>query len=328
MADVNPGAEAQTFTNVSDNARDAAEGILDELDSMSDAQFNEAHGWSEPSAEEREAELMDLGLADEQTAPLVESEEVTGSSPGSGPPSPAPAPQLDPTQQMMAAMLQRMDAQQQAFERTLQQLAPKPPAPTPVDPLADMPPELRAEVEKNPQLKLFTEWMTKKAATPAEQYKQDFERRIAEAQQQREVQRYETEADSVANGILGANFDFSKNPGFKNQAADAIRDWALSLSHAHGGTPAQYMEPLKNVVNGLVASQMVALNSKAKASVAQRQPGSVARPQAAGPAIPSFQNRTPTDAEARAAGYKSAMDAALDGDRRVHQMWAKQARGK
>lgn len=279
------------------------------------------------------ADFPNVKLADSPDAEApgasLESAGVTDDSPGSGAPSAPPAPQLDANQQFMATMFAQMQAQaqaqQQAFQAALAQLAPKPTEPAPVDPFADMPKELRAEIEQNPALKAYTEYMAKKAQTPAEQFKQEFEERIQKAQQEREAVRYAQEAEAAAKAVLSQGFALEGQDAAI--VADGLRDMALTLSHVHGGAPAQYQKALDRIINTAVNGRIKHLNSQAAAKVAQRAPAPN-RPQVAPQAIPpAAANREPTLEEIRAAGYRSAFEAGLDGDKRIIELRARRGRG-
>lgn len=330
MADVssNPG-----FASVAANASDMTDTIMADIDSgvpdVAPAQETAPQdsladfGW-----DERPADFGDDILGDAPPSSDVvpsESEGVTATSPGSGPTPPAPAPQLDSNQQFQMAIVQQMAQMQQAFTAQLEALKPKEAPPPPADPFADMPKELRAAIDANPELKAYTEYMAKKAASPAEQFRQEIEQRIKEATHQRQVDTFRNEATSVAQKIvqsLGATGQDAK------ELHDLFYDQSLVLADLHGGSPAKYEKALVAALDKATNLKVAQLNSKAKASVAQRHPGSAARPQAPASTMSSKQNRTPTQADARAAGYKSLFDAALDGDAKIHQLWARQGQGQ
>lgn len=326
-------ADSQTYSDPAANARDAADSIMQDLDAMSQGSAEAATQASEAAEQQSDAEFMrEFGwdergsdfaqeVADDSTS--VESAEVTAASSGSGQPSPAPAPQLDASQQIMLGMFQQMQANQQAqearFAQMIEALRPKEAAPPPEDPFADLPDEYNT-----PEIKKFADYMRNKVLSPLEQYKQQMEQRIAQASHQRTVQQYQHEA-------LSAGQSWTQKYGAQGQDATELSDWirdqTLILAEAHGGSPAQYAPSIERMIDKAVALKQSQLNSKAKAAVGARRPNAPAtpRPQANGSTIPSFQNRIPTDAEARAAGYKSAFDSALDGDAKVHKMWARQA---
>lgn len=327
MADAAP----QSFQQPVDNARDMADTIMQDVEGLlqggeapQDAAPTQEESLSEFGYDERGAEygneFQDLAPVDSTS---VEPAEVTTSSLGSGSAtSPAPAPQLDPTQQLLAAVMQRMETQNQQFTEVIKSLAPKVPEAPPADPFADMPKEY-----DTPEIRAFAEYMRKKVLAPHEEYKQSLEKRIQEATAQRQT-------TQLYNEAAGLGKSFASDLGAQGQDAEDLANWfhdqTIVFTNKYGGAPTQYATAIKDLFNKGVALKQAQLNSTAKAAVAKRYPGATARPQqATGSAMTQRPYVRPSDAEARAAGYKSAFEAALDGDAKVHQFRARQgAQGK
>lgn len=268
---------------------------------------------------------------DEQFA--VEEDAVASpvADPGTPPQTPAsPAPpQLDPTQQFMVGVLQQMQsqaqAQEQRFQALLQQVLPKP-EPKPVDPFADMPPELRKAIDANPELKAYTEYMAKKAAAPVDSYRQEMEKRIEEAKFQNQVTQFQNEARQVADTILGRGYKLEGTA--KQHVSDFLYDTALALTNARGGTPSQYLEAVQKVFDTGVQGRQAFLGEKIKQQVASRPtPQAPARAAAPGMVPGKQQAGPPTDAEIRLAGYANRTEAIMNGYRKVEQLRARRAQG-
>lgn len=273
------------------------------------------------------ADFPNVALAEDSSSVPSESAEVTDNSPGSGSPSPAPAPQLDANQMFMLQMQQQMQQMQlanQAFQQQLaESLKPKAVPAAPEDPFADLPPEYNT-----PELKKFAEYMRGKLMSPLESYKQQMESRITEASQAREVQRFETEADQVAQAIISDGFAFQGNE--QAIVADGVRDLTLALSMANPGkSPAQFRQGAQNIINTAVTAKLRQMGEQNKQKVqargyAPQKPVS----QGAAPAISPAQFREPTYEEIRAAGYSSAFDAALHDNKGIIELRARrQGRG-
>jgi hypothetical protein len=272
----------------------------------------------------------ELGLNEfdtgEQAAVEGDTEASPVADPGSTPPPPAsPAPpQLDPTQQMFLGMYQNMQEQAQANQRAMAELVaslkPKQEAP-PVDPFADMPPDLRKAIDGNPELKAYTEYMAKKAQAPADQYRQEIEKRIEDAKFQRQVDQFQNEARQVAESVISSGYKLEGTA--KQHVHDFLVDTALSLTNARGGSPIQYLEAVKKVFETGVQGRQAYLGEQVKQRVATRPTPQINAPRAAAPGMVSGQQAgPPSEAELRQAGYANRTEAIMNGYRKVQQLRA------
>lgn len=260
---------------------------------------------------------------------LSESEvQDAGASPADEPevvatPQVAPAaPQLDPVQAML---WQEIQAGRQAaatrdtqFAQILQALAPKAPAAPPIDPFADLP-----EKYNTPEIKEFLAIAKDKILAP---FQGQLEQRIQAAQHERLTNQYASEAEAAATAVINSGYDLSGNDAAI--VKDGLRDFALTLSHVHGGSPSQYKDALARVADSLVRGRQAHMNKSAKAKVANIA-ARPATPQHATPGMVPGQQQSAeyTAAEARAAGYRDHIDAIFDGGKKVLAMRARQGRG-
>ncbi len=274
----------------------------------------------------------ELGLNEFESDDQFAVGEDTVASPVADPAStPPPAassapPQLDPTQQMFLGMYQQMQEQGAANQRAMSELVaslrPKQEAP-PVDPFADMPPELRKSIDGNPELKAYTEYMAKKAQAPADQFRQDFEKRIEEAKFHRQVDQFKSEAQQVAESVISSGYKLDGTA--KQHVHDFLVDTALSLTNARGGSPIQYLEAVKKVFELGVQGRQAHLGEQVKQRVATRPTPQIGTPRAAAPGMVSGQQAgPPTEAEIRQAGYANRTEAIMNGYRKVQQLRARQ----
>jgi hypothetical protein len=206
--------------------------------------------------------------------------------------------------------------QAQQFAELMKQFAPKQPEPAPIDPFANLP-----EKFNTPEIKEFLAVAKDKILAP---FQSQLEQRIQAAQQERLVNQYASEADAAAQAVISNGYELSGNDAAI--VKDGLRDFALTLSHVHGGSPSQYKDALARVADSLVRGRQAHMNKSAKAKVATLAP----RPatQSAAQAIPpARQSADYSEAEARAAGYKDKLDAIFDDGKKVLAMRARQGRG-
>jgi hypothetical protein len=221
----------------------------------------------------------------------------------------------------MAAMFAQMQAQSQAqqasFEKALASLAPKAPEAPPVDPFADLP-----EKFNTPEIKEFLKVAQDKILSP---YQKQLENRIQAAQHERLTNQYASEAEQAAQAVISSGYELSGNDAAI--VKDGLRDFALTLSHVHGGTPAQYKDALARVAESLVRGRQAHMNKASKAKVATLAPRPAARQNTAPGMVSGQQSADFSWAEAKAAGYLDTTDAVFDGYKKVLAMRARQGRG-
>lgn len=273
-------------------------------------------GWQDQTGVESSLEER---LMDPESAPSqVESGAVTEASPGSGPiTTSAPAPQLDSNQMFQMQLVQQMQAMQAQQQAFMDSLKPKAPAPTPVDPFDNLP-----EKYNTPEAKEFLRIAQERILAP---YKAEMEGRIAQAQQERLTNQYSNEANQAAQSVLAKGFSFAGDESAV--VTDGLRDLALTLSHIHGGTPAQYGESLNKLIDTAVNGRIKHLNSQAKAKVATRVAPGAPRAQSVSAAIPQTPQTEPSLIEVRAAGYRDMEEARWNDFAKVHAKRARSGRG-
>jgi hypothetical protein len=204
------------------------------------------------------------------------------------------------------------------FAQMLQQFAPQKPAAPAPDPFANLPDKFNT-----PEIKEFLQVAQEKILAP---YQQQMEQRIEAARHERLVSQFTSEATQAAEAVIASGYDL----GGQDAAIvrDGLRDFALTLSHVHGGTPAQYKDALARVADSLVRGRQAHMNKSAKAKVATLAPRPAA--QNAAPAMVAGKQQAEdwTSAEARAAGYLDPIEAIFDGGKKILAMRARnQGRG-
>jgi len=145
----------------------------------------------------------------------------------------------------MLGMFQQMQndgaRREQLLLAQIEALKPRPAPVAPIDPFADLP-----EKFNTPEIKEFLKVAQDKILSP---YQKQMEARIQEAQHTRLTNQYASEAEQAAQAVISSGYDLSGQDAAI--VKDGLRDFALTLSHVHGGTPSQYKDALARVADSL-----------------------------------------------------------------------------
>src|SRR5882757_4729628 len=216
-------------------------------------EFSDSSGQNSIEAE-ADRQLAESVGQDAGASPVAEQ----GNTASAPPSSPAAQP-LDPNTQAMLGMFQQMQndgaRREQLLLAQIEALKPRPAPVAPIDPFADLP-----EKFNTPEIKEFLKVAQDKILSP---YQKQMEARIQEAQHTRLTNQYASEAEQAAQAVISSGYDLSGQDAAI--VKDGLRDFALTLSHVHGGTPSQYKDALARVADSLVRGRQAHMNKTAKA---------------------------------------------------------------
>lgn len=289
-------------------------------------------GGAEPSLEEMllskallsPEELEALGLTEDSGPP---QEEVTLPTPQA---RQAQAPAPDPSHQLMQGFMQQMQAmqqQQQEFQLRMAEMFKPPQKPQEEDILADLVPAELRDINGVPQLaqaiysKVQRELQGRDKA--AQEQQQRYQHEVA-------VNRWVTEAKQVSESVLQDGYHFD-NPTDASDFGSMVRDLSIAIADAKGGTPGQYLAPIKAMMKAGARAQLAAMNKKTKETMGRRVPNAQISSQQPGAQQQSARSQVasgrPTPEELRTVGM-TAVESAMEGDYSVRMLRTRQAKGR
>lgn len=273
-------------------------------------------------------ELEALGLT-EDSGPT--NEDVTSQTPPPATPAKqAQAPAPDPSHQLMQGFMRQMQAmqqQQQEFQLKMAEMFKPPQKPQEEDILADLvPPELR-DINGVPQLAQAIYSKVQRELQGRDKAAQEQQQRY---QHEAAVNRWVTEAKQVSEAVLQDGYHF-ENQAEATDFGGMVRDLSIAIADAKGGTPGQYLAPIKAMMKAGAKAQLAAMNKKTKETMGRRVPNAQISSQQPGAQQQSARSQVasgrPTPEELRAVGM-TAVESAMEGDYSVRILRARQARGK
>lgn len=324
-----PGAEGFTPTG-GESDFDAVFGPASETP----ASNGDGDGGPELSLEEMLVDKATMSPEELEMAGLAE--EGAASAPQKQTPAPKPAA-VDPATQTTMLMMQQMQAMQQQNQefqaRMLEMLRPAKQEQTPASKfdIASVLPENLRGIDGVPQLAQAIYSQVEKAFADRDQAHQTTQQK---AQHEAAVAQWVNEARHVQAEVLKDGYKFS-SPADSGQFGAMVRDLAISMADAKGGSPAQYLGPIRALIKAGTMAQMAGLHEKTKAGMGKRIPNAPLQQvkRIAGQqnndshtAIPDM-NSPPTEEELRAVRMTGSVSA-MEGDHSVRQLRARRARGQ
>lgn len=288
----------------------------------------------EPSLEEMLVDKATLSPEELEAAGLAEE----GAEPKAAltPKKPVvPAP--DAAQQTTMLMMQTMQAMQQQNQefqqRMLEMLRPAKQEQTPASKfdIASVLPENLRGIDGVPQLAQAIYAQVEKQFADRDQAAQTTQQK---AQHQQSVNQWVNEARHVQTEVLKDGYKFA-NPQDAEHFGAMARDLAISMADAKGGSPAQYLGPIKSLFKAQAMAYQASLGEKTKAGMQRRVPNAplqqaqrivAQQPGNASNSVPDMAS-PPTREELRAVRMTGSQSA-MEGDFSVRQLRAKQARGQ
>jgi hypothetical protein len=330
-----PGAEGFTPTGT-DADFDAVFGSGDG-GSPADGSADNGDGEREYSLEEMlvdkatltPEELEAAGLAEEGATPTPKKP-----APAAKPATTAASPEAS-VQLMMVQQMQAMQQQNQEFQaRMLEMLRPAPKEqPASKFDISSVLPENLRGIDGVPQLAQAIYSQVEKQFADRDQAQQTTQQK---QQHEQAVAQWVNEARQVSTEVLKDGYKFA-NPQDAQHFGAMVRDLAISMADAKGGSPAQFLGPIRSIIKAGIQAQMAHLGEKTKASMQRRVPNAQL-PQSRKPGAPAPQqgdaaysvpdmNSRPTPEELRAVRMTGSQSA-MEGDHSVRLLRARRARGQ
>lgn len=321
-----PGGEGFTPSG-GDSDFDAIFGAEGSQPASNDAPADDGH---EPTLEEMLVDKATLSPEELEMAGLAEETAPTPQKPA----KPAAPPAPDANQQFQLMMMQQMQAMQQANQefqaRLLESMRPpkQEQAPSKFDIASVLPENLRS-VDGVPQLAQAIYSQVEKQFAERDQASQTAQQ---QAQHQAAVSQWVNEARHVQTEVLKDGYKFS-NPQDAHFFSSMARDLAISMADAKGGTPAQYLGPIKETMKAGAMALLAGMGEKTKAGIAKRVPNAplhqaqkraAQMPTDASMSMPD-RNSRPTPEELRAVRMTGSQSA-MEGDYSVLKLRAQRAR--